>query len=132
MNKVICGSDLSNNTHHVSLTDGIRTLGFVVADSRGNCSPLNMHRTPLQTTAIKTVTGTQKYGDFNPHGALSLRIAGKVDEVLSITPMIPRGSMIVIVLRLHLKKSIMLRWNFMAQVFGMLTPTIRVLFHGCA
>ena len=66
MNKVICGSDLSNNTHHVSLTDGIRTLGFVVADSRGNCSPLNMHRTPLQTTAIKTVTGTQKYGDFNP------------------------------------------------------------------
>ena len=66
MNRVVVGPDLTNCTHHVSLSDEDQTLGFIISDSNGNSSPLNISRIPIQTTAIKTTTGTQKYGDFVP------------------------------------------------------------------
>lgn len=66
MNRVTVGPGLEKCTHHVSLSDETRTLGFIVCDSNGVSSPLNISRVPIQTTAIKTTTGTQKYGDFVP------------------------------------------------------------------
>lgn len=66
MNRVVVGPDIAKCTHHISLSDETKTLGFIISDSNGNSSPQNLSCIPIQTTAVKTTTGTQKYGDFVP------------------------------------------------------------------
>lgn len=53
-------------THDISLSDGTTEIGLIVCDSAGNHDPYNISRNPISRTAIKTSTGTQKYGDFEP------------------------------------------------------------------
>ncbi|HBF40440.1 MAG TPA: hypothetical protein DDW19_01265 [Anaerolineaceae bacterium] len=63
---VIVEPESKNNTHHVSLSDGERTIGLILSDSKGQANPLGIARAPVQRTAMKTTSGNQKYSDFEP------------------------------------------------------------------
>lgn len=58
--------NVKSNTHHISLSDGKNTLGFVVSDSNGNPALNNLSMNPHQRTAVKVTSGVQKWGDFLP------------------------------------------------------------------
>lgn len=60
------GPDLTNRTHHISLTDGVDTIGLILCDSAGNANPFAITRAPIPRTAMKTTSGNQKYSDFEP------------------------------------------------------------------
>jgi len=60
------GPDATNITHHISLTDGIDTIGLILCDSAGNANPFAITRAPTPRTAMKTTSGNQKYSDFEP------------------------------------------------------------------
>lgn len=66
MRRIIVSPDQDKRTHHISLSDGQETLGFMVVDSRGNASPYSITRAPVNRTALKTTSGNQTYSDFEP------------------------------------------------------------------
>lgn len=58
--------DIENPTHHISLSDGKKTVGIIVSDSEGVQSYRSISRAPLTRTAIHTTTGRQKHADLEP------------------------------------------------------------------
>ncbi len=56
---------LVKSTHHISLTDGDRSVGLIVTDPTGAAKPRGFSRTPLNRTALKTSAGVTKYADFD-------------------------------------------------------------------
>ena len=58
------GPDVKNNTHHVSLTDGEKTVGLIVCDSKGAADPFNISMSPNQRSSLRTKSGTTKYEDL--------------------------------------------------------------------
>lgn len=52
-------------THHISLSDGEKTIGLIAVDPQFNASPKSIGRGPVQRTALKTTTGETTYSDFN-------------------------------------------------------------------
>jgi len=56
--------DSKHNTHHISLSDGSKTIGLKAIDSAGNADPKGITRAPVPRTALKTSTGNPKYSDF--------------------------------------------------------------------
>lgn len=58
------GPDIKNNTHHVSLTDGEKTVGLIVCDSKGAADPFNISMSPNQRSSLRTKSGTTKYEDY--------------------------------------------------------------------
>jgi hypothetical protein len=63
---ILVGPGLERQTHHISLSDGEKTLGLVLCDSAGNANPFAITRAPVPRTALKTTSGNQKYSDFEP------------------------------------------------------------------
>lgn len=53
-------------THHISLSDGINTVGLIMCTSDLSANPLAISRAAVPRTAMKTTTGNQKYSDFEP------------------------------------------------------------------
>ena len=56
--------DVSQSTHHVSLTDGKKTLGLIICDSKGAADPFNLSAAPNQRSSLRTKSGTTKYEDL--------------------------------------------------------------------
>lgn len=54
-----------NNSHHVSLTDGNKTVGLILCDNQGNISPTGISRAVVQRTALKTTSGEGKWGSYD-------------------------------------------------------------------
>lgn len=50
--------------HHLTLSDGSTTVGFILTDSQGNTNELAIKRYPLQRTALQTSQGNTKYSDL--------------------------------------------------------------------
>ena len=61
---VLVEPGLAAPTHHMSLSDGENTVGFICVDSAGNANPFSISSSPVPRTAMKTTTGNQKYSDF--------------------------------------------------------------------
>lgn len=55
---------VKQSTHHVSLTDGKKTLGLIICDSKGAADPFNISAAPNQRSSLRTKTGTTKYEDL--------------------------------------------------------------------
>jgi hypothetical protein len=53
-----------NNTHHLSLSDGKKTVGLIACDSQGTANIAAITRNPENRTAMKTTSGNAKYSDF--------------------------------------------------------------------
>jgi hypothetical protein len=53
-------------THHVTLTDGAATVGFILADAYGKRNDRAVRRFGLTRTALKTSQGESKYSDLEP------------------------------------------------------------------
>lgn len=66
MRRVIVSPDQIKRTHHISLSDGQKTLGFIAVDGKGNAAPFSITRAPVNRTALKTTSGSQTYSDFEP------------------------------------------------------------------
>jgi len=66
VNNIHVAPDIENPTHHISLSDGKRTIGLIVSDSEGTQSYRSISRAPLTRTAIQTSSGKQKYADLEP------------------------------------------------------------------
>lgn len=66
MRRIIVSPDQARNTHHISLSDGQKTLGFIATDGKGNAAPYSITRAPVNRTALKTTSGSQTYSDFEP------------------------------------------------------------------
>lgn len=66
MRRVIVSPDQVRRTHHISLSDGQKTLGFIAVNSRGDADPFSITRAPVNRTALKTTSGSQTYSDFEP------------------------------------------------------------------
>ena len=58
------GPEVKNNTHHVSLTDGEKTVGLIICDSKGAADPFNISMNPNQRSALRTKSGSTKYEDL--------------------------------------------------------------------
>ena len=56
--------DVKQSTHHVSLTDGEKTVGLIICDSKGAADPYNISMTPNQRSSLRTKSGTTKYEDL--------------------------------------------------------------------
>ena len=84
--------NVKSNTHHISLSDGKNTLGFVVSDSNGNPALNNLSMNPNKRTAVKVTSGVQKWVTSCRHGCRSLKTTGKADEVRKIMRKINRSS----------------------------------------
>ena len=52
-------------THHVSLTDGVTTIGLIAAGQNLAPDPLTIGRSPVDRNPLKTSSGNNKYSDFN-------------------------------------------------------------------
>ncbi len=63
---ILCNADEQNPTHHVSLSDGTKTIGLILSDAQGTANALAINRVPVVRTALKTTSGNQKYSDFEP------------------------------------------------------------------
>jgi hypothetical protein len=63
---IVVGPGLERRTHHISLSDGVNSLGLILCDSAGNVNPFAIARAPVPRTAMKTSSGNQKYSDFEP------------------------------------------------------------------
>ena len=59
------GPNIKNNTHHISLTDGEKTVGLIVCDSKGAADPFNISMSPNQSSSLRTKSGTTKYEDLD-------------------------------------------------------------------
>ena len=64
MTHVEVGPQIKQSTHHVSLTDGEKTLGLIICDSKGAADPFNISMDPNQRSALRTKSGTTKYEDL--------------------------------------------------------------------
>lgn len=58
------GPEVKNPTHHISLTDGNKTVGLIVCDSKGAADPYNISMSPNQRSSLRTKSGTTKYEDL--------------------------------------------------------------------
>lgn len=58
--------DETSPTHHISLSDGIDTVGLIMCTSDLSANGLAISRAAVPRTAMKTTTGNQKYSDFEP------------------------------------------------------------------
>lgn len=61
---VAVSPEIKQSTHHVSLTDGEKTVGLIVCDSKGAADPFNISMAPNQRSALRTKSGTTKYEDL--------------------------------------------------------------------
>ena len=61
---VAVSPDNKQSTHHVSLTDGSKTIGLIICDSKGAADPYNISMSPNQRSSLRTKTGTTKYEDL--------------------------------------------------------------------
>jgi len=57
--------EITQSTHHVSLTDGEKTLGLIICDSKGAADPYNISMSPNARSSLRTKTGTTKYEDLD-------------------------------------------------------------------
>ncbi len=57
---IVVGPGLEHRTHHISLSDGVDSLGLILCDSDGNANPFAITRAPVPRTAMKTTSGNQK------------------------------------------------------------------------
>ena len=55
---------VKQSTHHISLTDGKKTLGLIICDSKGAADPFNISASPNQRSSLRTKSGTTKYEDL--------------------------------------------------------------------
>ena len=60
------GPDEARPTHHISLSDGVTTIGYIISDSNGHAAPEAITRASAPRTALKTTSGNQGYGDLEP------------------------------------------------------------------
>ena len=51
-------------THHLSLTDGVTTLGLLLVDRNGKPTGLSLSETPTPPTVTRISQGASGYGDF--------------------------------------------------------------------
>lgn len=51
-------------THHLSISDGTNTYGFVLVDARGNPNPSAIVRSPVPRTSLKMTQGNTRYADL--------------------------------------------------------------------
>jgi hypothetical protein len=51
-------------THHLSLTDGVSTIGIVLCDSKGNPSNLALRETPVPPQVTRVASTDSGYADF--------------------------------------------------------------------
>lgn len=58
------GPQIEQSTHHVALTDGEKTLGLIICDSKGAADPFNINMSPNQRSALRTKSGSTKYEDL--------------------------------------------------------------------
>ena len=56
---------INQSTHHVSLTDGEKTVGLIICDSKGAADPFNLTAAPNARSSLRTKTGTTKYEDLD-------------------------------------------------------------------
>ena len=56
--------ELKKSTHHVALSDGQKTLGLIICDSKGAADPFNISAAPNNRSSLRTKTGTTKYEDL--------------------------------------------------------------------
>jgi len=54
-----------NPTHHISLSDGKRTIGIIACDASGKPTARGILRNPVQRTAMKTTQGNLTYSDMD-------------------------------------------------------------------
>lgn len=70
MYNVEVSPDVLQSTHHVSLSDGKKTIGLIICDSKGAADPYNISASPNQRSAVRTKSGSTKYDDLeDPWGA---------------------------------------------------------------
>ena len=56
--------EIPQSTHHVSLTDGEKTVGLIICDSKGAADPFNISMAPNQRSSLRTKSGATKYEDL--------------------------------------------------------------------
>ena len=61
---VAVSPEIKQSTHHISLTDGEKTLGLIICDSKGAADPFNISMAPNQRSSLRTKSGTTKYEDL--------------------------------------------------------------------
>ena len=54
------------STHHVSLSDGEKTIGLIASNNQGKATIGAITRAPVNRTAMKTTSGNAKYSDYEP------------------------------------------------------------------
>jgi hypothetical protein len=54
------------NTDHVSLSDGVTTVGLVLCNRKGEADPRGYQRRAIPRSAIKLTQGEQEYSDLEP------------------------------------------------------------------
>lgn len=64
MYNVEVSPEIEQSTHHVSLSDGKKTLGLIICDSKGAADPFNLSASPNQRSALRTKSGSTKYEDL--------------------------------------------------------------------
>jgi hypothetical protein len=52
-------------THHISLGDGVDTIGLIAVGPNLEPDPLTISRSPVDRNPLKTTTGNSTYSDFN-------------------------------------------------------------------
>lgn len=62
--QVDVGPSVPQPTHHLSLTDGVTTLGFILCDRNGNPTNLPIQETGAPSTVTRISQGAGGYGDF--------------------------------------------------------------------
>lgn len=65
MYNVEVSPEVFQSTHHVSLSDGKKTLGLIICDSRGAADPFNLSANPNNRSSLRTKSGTTKYEDLD-------------------------------------------------------------------
>ena len=58
------GPGIQQSTHHIALSDGEKTVGLIVCDSKGAADPFNISASPNQRSSLRTKSGTTKYEDL--------------------------------------------------------------------
>jgi hypothetical protein len=52
-------------THHISLSDGVDTIGLIAVGPNLEPDPLTISRSPVDRNPLKTLSGNSTYNDFN-------------------------------------------------------------------
>ena len=61
---VAVSPDNLQSTHHISLSDGSKTIGLIICDSKGAADPYNISMAPNNRSSLRTKSGTTKYEDY--------------------------------------------------------------------